>query len=155
MLNRVITTIHRISINATCIKVWLRRSKMVGEDGVDEWRQDVQASRETPGQRRPAGSPPDEQPAPGGTHAPAASAPKLLTPPKLLAVLLAVAVAVLFRNFFHASTSPQILDLSTPDKQSSSVLVETITTTTTLTEILPVYTAESSRPSKMSASEQT
>lgn len=133
---------------------------MVGEDGVDEWRQGVQAqahlqaSRDTPGQRRPAGSPLDQS-APGGAHAPAASAPKLLTPPKLLAVLLALAVAVLFRNFFHASSSTQFLDLSASQKQSSSILVETITTTTTLTQILPVSTEASSQPSKMSASEQT
>lgn len=127
---------------------------MVGEDGVDEWRQGVQA--QTPAQRGPAGSPLD-QAAPGGAHAPAARAapPKLLTPPKLLAVLLALAVAVLFRNFFYASSSTQILDLSASHKQFPSVLVETITTTITITETLPVSTAEPPHLAKMSASEQT
>lgn len=77
-----------------------------------------------------------------------------LTPPKLLlAVLLAVAAAVLFRNFFPVSGSSQNLDLATTNKQSTSILVETITTT--VTQTLPVSTRESVQESTMSASEQT
>lgn len=127
---------------------------MVGEDEVDEWRQGARAPGDMHGQQRQAGSPLNPS-APGGAQAPALSTPRLMTPPKLLAVLLAVAVAVLFRNFFHASNPPQTIDLSASHKQSLSLLVETITTTTTLTETLPVSTAESSQLSKMSASEQT
>lgn len=123
---------------------------MTGEEDADQWQHQVQArASDTSGQQGQAGSPPNGTGTAPGTPA---AGPKLLTPPKLLAVLLAIAVAVLFRNFFHFPSPPQNLDLF---KQSTSILVETVTTTTTVTDILPLPTKEPPQESTMSASEQT
>lgn len=78
-----------------------------------------------------------------------AAGPQHWTPPKLLAVVLAVVAAVLFRNFFFTA-----VDLSSPSPPSTSLVYETITTTVTNT--LPsLPTQDSTQPSTMSSSEQT
>lgn len=133
---------------------------MASDEAVEDWRHKVQAhhrnstgasgASEMQGQQSPAGT--GSGTPPGGHRPGPGSNGKLSTPLQLLAVLLAVIAAVLFRNFFPVSSPSQNLDLSTT-KLSTSVLVETLTTT--VTENLPAPTQESIQTSTMSASEQT